>query len=112
MWVARGWPLLLLVFVSGTCSMATEMAASRLLAPYFGTSLFIWAILIGLVMIYLSAGYWFGGKLADRFPRAQVLFQIVAIAGVFAGVIPLLARPVLSWALEGFAEVSVGIFLG
>src|SRR6266540_2008582 len=99
-----------LVFVSGMTVLAAEMCASRLLAPYFGTSLFIWANLIGLVMIYLTLGYWLGGKLADRFPRASVLYGITAAAGFAVGVIPILSRPILSWSLEGFKDYSVGVF--
>ena len=57
----------------------------RLLAPYFGTSLFIWAILIGLVMIYLAVGYGVGGRLADRFPSASVLYGITGVAGFSVG---------------------------
>lgn len=92
--------------------MTVEMSASRLLAPYFGTSLFIWAILIGLVMVYLTLGYWLGGKLADRHPRAAVLYGITTVAGVAVGLIPVLSSPILKWSLTGFSEVSVGIFLG
>ncbi len=104
--------LLALVFMGGAVVMTVEMSASRLLAPYFGTSLFIWANLIGLVMIYLTVGYWLGGRLADRFPRASVLYGITAVAGFAVGLIPVLSKPILSWSLTGFAEVSVGIFYG
>lgn len=104
--------LMLVVFIGGASVMTVEMSASRLLAPYFGTSLFIWANLIGLVMVYLTLGYWLGGKLADRYPRASLLYTITAIAGLAVGVIPSLSRPILSWSLTGFTEVSVGIFYG
>ncbi|HET6261534.1 MAG TPA: fused MFS/spermidine synthase, partial [Chloroflexia bacterium] len=105
-----GLVLMLVVFIGGASVMTVEMSASRLLAPYFGTSLFIWANLIGLVMVYLSLGYWLGGRLADRYPRASVLYTITAIAGLAVSLIPSLSRPILSWSLTGFSERSVGIF--
>lgn len=104
--------LMLLVFFCGASVMTVEMSASRLLAPYFGTSLFIWAILIGLVMIYLTVGYWLGGRLADRYPKHSFLYGVTAIAGVAVGLIPLISRPILSWSIEGFSGYSVGIFIG
>src|SRR6478672_2600118 len=88
--------LLVTVFISGMTSLSIEMAASRLLAPYFGTSQLIWATLIGLVLIYLSIGYWIGGRIADRWPRESVLYQITTIAGLFTAVVPFISRPILS----------------
>lgn len=99
--------LLLLVFFCGAAVMTIEMCASRLLAPYFGTSLFIWAILIGLVMIYLTIGYWLGGKLADRYPRPTVLFSFTAIAGFAVGLIPVLSRPSLAGRLRASATIPL-----
>lgn len=104
--------LMTLVFIGGASVMTVEMSASRLLAPYFGTSLFIWANLIGLVMVYLTLGYWLGGKLADRYPRPSVLYGITAVAGFSVGLIPILSRPILQWSLTGFDTYSVGIFYG
>src|SRR5438046_7440887 len=83
-----GLVLMSLVFIGGATVMTVEMCASRLLAPYFGTSLFIWAILIGLVMIYLAVGYAAGGRLADRYPRATVLYGITGVAAFAVGLIP------------------------
>src|SRR5262249_2272905 len=85
---------------------------SRLLAPYFGTSQFIWANLIGLVLIYLALGYWIGGRGADRLPPESVLFQNTLVAGLVTRLIPPISPPLLSWSVEGFREISVGIFYG
>jgi spermidine synthase len=104
--------LLPLVFVSGMASLGVEFGASRLLAPYFGTSLYVWGILIGLILIYLSAGYVIGGRLADRHPRDDVLFQITAWAGVWIGLIPLVSYPILLASQQGFRDLSVGLVAG
>src|SRR5438046_2363030 len=87
--------LLTLVFISGMASLGVEFGASRLLAPYFGTSLYVWGVLIGLILIYLSAGYVIGGRLADRHPRATVLYQLTAWAGLWIGLIHLVSYPIL-----------------
>lgn len=102
----------ILVFVSGMTVLGCELAASRLLAPYFGTSLFIWANLIGLILLYLTVGYWLGGRLADRYPNREALFHVTAIAAIFVGFIPALARPILLYSAIGFASYSLGIFWG
>ena len=104
--------LLPLVFIAGMASLGVEFGASRLLAPYFGTSLYVWGVLIGLILIYLSAGYVIGGRLADRHPREEVLFQITAWAGLWIGIIPLVSYPILLASQQGFKELSVGLVAG
>ncbi len=93
-------------------SLGVEFGASRLLAPYFGTSLYVWGVLIGLVLIYLSAGYLIGGRLADRHPRETVLFQLTAWAGAWIGLIPLVSYPILLASQQGFASLSIGLVAG
>jgi len=109
-WRAR--LLLPLAFTGGLASLGIEFAAARLLAPFFGQSLFIWGTLIGLILIYLTIGYYAGGRLADRRPEARLLFQIVAAAALLTAAIPLVSRPILSLAQTGFAQLSVGLVLG
>ncbi|MFI5284179.1 MAG: spermidine synthase [Candidatus Dormibacterales bacterium] len=108
----HGRLLLPLVFVSGMASLGVEFGASRLLAPYFGTSLYVWGVLIGLVLIYLSAGYVLGGRLADRRPHDQLLYQITAWAGLWIGVIPLVSYPILLASQQGFKDLSAGLVAG
>jgi len=104
--------LLPLVFVSGMTSLAVEFGASRLMAPYFGTSLYVWGVLIGLVLLYLSIGYVLGGRLADRHPRPDLLFLLTALAAIWIGLIPLVSYPILLESQQGFATVSAGLVLG
>ncbi len=93
----QNWLLILLVFVAGAVSLAIEMAASRLLAPYFGTSLFVWADIIGLILLYLAAGYSIGGRLADRYPKPALLYSFTLAASLLTCLIPLVGNSFLSW---------------
>ena len=104
--------LLVLVFVGGATSLGIEFAAARLLAPFFGQSLFIWGILIGLILIYLTVGYYVGGRVADRRPDPTLLYQITAAAGLATGLIPLVSRPILLLSQTGFSQLSLGLVLG
>ena len=102
----------LVVFTGGAGTLATEIAASRLLAPYFGSSTIVWANIIGLILLYLSVGYWFGGKVADRRPDPRFLGSIVVVAAAVIAATPFVARPVLDLALTGLDAVDVGAVVG
>lgn len=111
--MARGGLLLgVVAFLVGGATLATEICASRLLAPYFGASTLVWANIIGLTLAYLALGYWLGGRLADRRPDARVLGAILVVAAVALAVTPFASRPFLRWALHGFDVVSVGAVAG
>ncbi len=106
------WFLLAAVFFGGICSLGVELTASRLLAPFFGTSQLIWANVIGLTLIYLTIGYRWGGRLADRRPDERLLGLILVGAGLSTAIIPLIARPILQWSASAFSSFSVGVFFG
>lgn len=89
--------------------MGVEMAAARLLRPFFGDSILIWANIIGLILIYLTLGYYLGGRWADRDPRAGTLYRIVAIAGFTIGVLPYLTRPFLHLAIPALQRFDAGL---
>src|SRR4051794_31511453 len=64
----RSRSLELLVFAVGAGSLGAEIAAARLLAPWFGASTIVWANTIATVLVALAAGYWIGGRPAHRDP--------------------------------------------
>ena len=105
-------PLPLLVFVVGTGSLGAEIAAVRLLAPYFGASTVVWANTIGIVLVALSIGYWLGGRLADRNPTMRGLCLLALVAASLLAVVPFVADPMLDVAVDALDEISAGAFLG
>ena len=100
------------VFIAGAATLSVEICASRLLAPFFGNSTVVWANVIGLILVYLSIGYWFGGKLADRRPERALLGRIVLVAAAAIAVIPFVARPVLDATVRELDTASLGAAVG
>ncbi|UCH36242.1 MAG: fused MFS/spermidine synthase, partial [Armatimonadota bacterium] len=80
--------LIVVAFLSGAVLMALELAGSRVLAPYFGGSIFVWGSLIGVFLASLSIGYYLGGWLVDRWPRATLLAGFLFAAGLFVLLLP------------------------
>ncbi|HET7744247.1 MAG TPA: fused MFS/spermidine synthase [Gaiellaceae bacterium] len=107
-----GLALSALVFGAGVGALATEITASRLLAPYFGSSTIVWANLIGLVLAALAIGYWLGGRIADRWPRRSLLGYVVLGAAVCVAAIPFVAKPFLDVSVKGLDQVSAGAVIG
>lgn len=97
--------------VAGFAVMAAEMCAGRLMAPFFGTSTMVWALLIGSVMLSLSAGYLLGGRLSQRRGAARWLFVGLLIAAAILAVLPWVARPVMRGSLSLFQDGAMGTLL-
>lgn len=104
--------LFFIVFVAGMASLAVEFSASRLLGNYFGTSNLVWASIIGLILIYLTAGYFIGGTWADRSPKLETLYSILAWSSLCIGLIPVASRPVLRLAANAFDKLELGVLFG
>jgi spermidine synthase len=100
------------VFISGMTTLAGEFGASRLLGNIFGTSNVVWAVIIGLILIYLTAGYFLGGRWADRSPKPETMYAILAWGAFTLGVVPYLANPVLRAAADAFDTIRIGVLAG
>jgi spermidine synthase len=92
------------VFLAGAALLGLEIAASRVLAPYFGNSLYVWGALIGIVLAGLSTGYWVGGIVADRWPTPRLLVAMLAAASLLVLAIPF----VDGWVLDRLVSWDPG----
>jgi predicted membrane-bound spermidine synthase len=100
------------VFSSGMTTLAFEFAASRLLGAVFGTSNLVWASIIGLILIYLTVGYFIGGRWADKSPQHETFYMIILWGAFSAGLVPMVAKPVLRFAADAFDQLAVAILVG
>ena len=89
--------LLILVFIAGLATMSMEFAASRLLIPVFGSSIYTWGSLIGVVLVGLSGGYHLGGRLADKYPHHEKFCSILFSAGLYVLFIPFISSLIIDF---------------
>jgi spermidine synthase len=100
------------VFVVGAASLGSEIAAARLLAPWFGDSTIVWANTIATVLVALSVGYWVGGRVADRHATLEGLCRLVLVAALLLAAVPFVARPFLQVSVDALDEIEAGAFVG
>jgi len=87
--------LLIVAFLAGASMMSVELAASRVMAPAFGSGIYVWGSLIGMVMVALSCGYFLGGRVADKSKDRRVLFNALLFAGIAVSFVPFLGLQVV-----------------
>ncbi len=95
------------VFVAGMSTLAIEFTTSRMLQTVYGTSNIVWANVIGLVLLFLTVGYFVGGRWADKRPYPHIFYQLVSWAG-FSGVFfLLLTSAILRTAVTALSTLNV-----
>lgn len=104
--------LYFIVFISGMTSLAAEFTAERILARVFGTSNLVWSAIIGVILVCLSIGYYLGGRWADRSPRHETLFGILAASAFMLGIVPFISNPILIAAASAFDRLQLGVVGG
>ena len=86
--------LLAITFAAGACTLVVELAAVRLLAPWFGASSGVWTNVIGVILLALALGYLAGARLAARSRPERAFALVLLFSGLFSAWLPTLAGPV------------------
>jgi spermidine synthase len=102
----------LVAAVVGAASLGAEIAAARLLAPWFGASTIVWANTIATVLVALSGGYYLGGRLADKDPTFNGLCKLVLLSAALMAAVPFVAGPFLRVSVDALDQVQAGAFAG
>ena len=103
---APAYYLLTSLFLSGACSLALEVVGTRLISPFYGSSIYTWSALITTTLLALAFGYAWGGRLADRSPYLILFSKLLLGAGLTVAAIPILREAVLK------ASAPLGVKLG
>jgi hypothetical protein len=93
----QGFVIYVIVFICGAVVMSFEILGSRVLAPNFGSSVFVWGSLISVFLAGLSAGYYLGGRLSDVNPSSKKLGLTIMVPGALLLSFPLYSSPVSDW---------------
>lgn len=94
------------LFLTGACCLVLEIVGTRLISPFYGSSIYTWSALITTTMVALAIGYAWGGRLGDRDPHLSVFARLLQASSLTVAVIPLLREPVLR------ASAPLGVKLG
>ena len=107
--------LIFIAFIAGYLIMSLELLGFRLLAPYFGNSIYVWGTLIGLILAALAGGYYLGGWLADKKAALSLILKLYLAAGIFLLVDLFLYSPILKYLTDwgmiwGLLTATIFIF--
>jgi predicted membrane-bound spermidine synthase len=101
--------LLSVGFVEGLGIMAVELASAKLVAPYYGTSLYVWSSVLGLTLLALTLGYWLGGALASRGAGLSAVRNALLVTSAAVLLMPAVAKPIMAGTLG--LDLRAGIVL-
>jgi hypothetical protein len=100
-----------LAFVAGFSIMSIELLGGRLLAPYFGSSIYVWGSIITVFMLSLSVGYLIGGRLSIHRPSMGRFALIFLVAAVCLYPLILFSEDVMNWVFERVEDPRYGSLL-
>jgi len=103
----KKFTLEIVAFFCGAVVMAFEIVGSRMLGPYVGTSMFAWTSIIGVILLSLSIGYFWGGRIADMRPRADILSLFIFLSALFIIITLVVKESVLEILLRSIDNIHV-----
>jgi len=103
------WFLFIVSFVEGGAVMAVELVGAKIVGPFYGNSLYVWAAVLGLTLGGLTAGYFLGGALSKSYPCKRTLYVIMLVSAVLVGLMPWTANLIMEATLG--LELRAGITL-
>lgn len=107
--------ILIISFIEGGAVMFTELVSAKLVAPYFGTSLYVWASVLGVTLGSLASGYYLGGYFSKKYKSKLLLFWVMMLAGCFVSVMPFTSKWIMgetiNLSIQVGSSISMLIFL-
>ena len=88
--------LFLLAFIEGASVMACELLGAKMISPYFGSSLYVWAAVLGITLFGLMCGYYIGGYISEKYKREDLVYWILILAGAFLAIMPYTSQWIMS----------------
>lgn len=101
----------IIVFICGAAVMILELVGSRIMAPYLGTSIVVWTSLIGIILGFLSLGYFLGGRMSDQNPSYKMFSAVIFAGAIFIGLIVFIQSIVLNFIQNGMANIYFGAII-
>lgn len=103
-----GFDILYLVsFVEGAALMAIELLGAKMIAPYYGNSLYVWTAVLATTLGGLALGYYFGGIMSEKYPTQKALYTVIAISASVVAFLPILGPWIMNATLN--LELRLGI---
>ena len=107
--------ILFISFIEGGAVMFTELISAKLVAPYFGTSLYVWSSVLGITLGSLAIGYYSGGYLSNKVKSKLLLYWVLLIAGCFVSLMPFssvwIMKQTINMSIQSGVTVSMLVFL-
>lgn len=103
------WYIFPVLFIEGASLMGVELIGAKLVAPYYGNSIYVWAAVLSVTLGSLTIGYFLGGKLSMKLPSEKTLFIVLLLAAIAVFIMPFTGKIIMK-SMLGF-DLRMGIIV-